>query len=58
MLGGNFGPEKKYLAWDFQKKKSSPPPSGSDSPFPKGPKIEKNQSRLKFSILLENFNLD
>ena len=25
---------------------------------PKGPKIEKNQSRLNFSISLENFNLD
>ena len=25
---------------------------------PKGPKIEKNQSRLKISISLENFNLD
>ena len=25
---------------------------------PKGPKIEKNQSRLKFSIPLEIFNLD
>ena len=27
-------------------------------PFPKGPKIEKIQSRLKISISLENFNLD
>ena len=26
--------------------------------YPKGPKIEKIQSRLKFSISLENFNLD
>ena len=26
--------------------------------FPEGPKIEKIQSRLKFSISLENFNLD
>ena len=26
--------------------------------FPKGPKIEKNKSRLKISISLENFNLD
>ena len=26
--------------------------------FPKGPKIEKIQSRLKFSISLEIFNLD
>ena len=25
---------------------------------PKGPEIEKIQSRLKFSISLENFNLD
>ena len=27
------------------------------SPIPKGPKTEKNQSRLKISISLENFNL-
>ena len=26
--------------------------------IPKGPKIEKKQSRVKFSISLENFNLD
>ena len=28
------------------------------TPEPEGPKIEKNQSRLKFSISLEIFNLD
>ena len=30
---------------------------GEGLPDPKGPKIEKNQSRLKFSISIENFNL-
>ena len=36
----------------------SPTPSVRQPPFPKGPKIENIQSRLKFSISLENFDPD